>query len=101
MEKLNKRLHLMGNAFKVILVIRKGVPSVGNKTAGTYLTLGMTCYSLPRELKAGDMIHYTIIFPNMEWLTYGIPIPGYSTYEDIKRVMISSQIQSKKFLTNK
>lgn len=58
----------------------------------------MTCYSLPRELKAGDMIHYTIIFPNMEWLTYGIPIPGFSTYEDIKRVMISSKIQSKKSL---
>lgn len=95
-----QKISLMSKCMQGKFLIMKGTPPVGNRTAGTNLTLAMTCNSLPRDLKMYDLIHYTIIFPNMEWLTYGIPIPGFSTYEDVKKVMTSSQYDAKKIVND-
>jgi hypothetical protein len=68
-------------------IIITGSPGVGNKTAGTNLTLATTCNVLPRELRQYDMIRYEVHFPNSEWLVWAVPIPGFTTYEDINRFM--------------
>lgn len=81
-----KEPHHLENVLKVFSISFLGSPGVGNKTAGTNLTLALTCNTLPRELKKYDMIKYEIHFPN-EWLIYSIPIPGYSTQEDVERFM--------------
>ncbi len=32
------------------------------------------------------MVAYYILFPDMKWLTFAIPIPGYSTNKDIEKI---------------
>lgn len=55
------------------------------------LTLATTCNVLPRELRQFDMIRYEIHFPNSEWLIWAVPIPGYSTTEDVQELAVDEK----------
>ena len=86
MESKRKPL-LFENAFKVLFYSNEGTHGPGNKTAGKNLTLATTCNTLPRELRQYDMIRYEVHFPNTEWLIWAVPIPGFTTSEDVKLIM--------------
>jgi hypothetical protein len=52
-------------------------PPSGSYKKGDNLTVGITCYELPRELKQWDSIQVT--FFQVDNLTFLIPIIGYNS----------------------
>lgn len=49
------------------------------KNPGDNVTLSTQCDKLPRPLRQHDILRYEVHFPNLDWLLWGVPIPGFST----------------------